>query len=567
MALSLIAKQKAKLRNLPPNGQLKLMSQPNLLTINDLRIQFPTEEGRVEALRGISFSLKKGETLGIVGESGSGKSMTAQAIMGLLPSKAQLVSGSIFHERKDGTQADLAKLSQVDFQRIRGSEIGMVFQEPMTSLNPIMRCGEQVAEAILLHQKTTKEAAKQLVISLFEKVKLPDPERIWNSYPHQLSGGQRQRVMIAMALSCNPALLIADEPTSALDGTVQRSILQLLKELKATWGGSTIFISHDLSVVAEVADNVLVMQKGEIVERGPVAQIFKSPQHPYTQLLLDNYNKRVAAPITNRQSPITNHQSTFLSIQNLQTLFPTKRNFFGQTTALVKAVDGVSLDVFEGETLGLVGESGSGKTTLGRSILNLISPTSGEVLFRGKNILQQAESQWFSARKELQIIFQDPYSSLNPRQPIGLAITEPLEVHGLFSNEKLRRERAVELLETVGLEASHFWRYPSEFSGGQRQRICIARALALEPRLIICDEAISSLDVTVQTQVLDLLQSLQRKHGLTYIFISHDLGVVRMISDRIAVMKDGKIVEIGPSAEVFASPKHPYTMELLEAIP
>jgi peptide/nickel transport system ATP-binding protein len=547
--------------------------QSNLLTINDLRIHFPSEEGTVEALRGISFSLKKGETLGIVGESGSGKSMTAQAIMGLLPGKAQLVSGEIFYERKDGKQADLTKLNQADFQRVRGSEIGMVFQEPMTSLNPIMLCGEQVAEAIQISEggaiKIGKEEIRRQVLTLFEKVKLPDPERIWRSYPHQLSGGQRQRVMIAMALSCNPALLIADEPTSALDVTVQRSILQLLKELKTTWGGSTIFISHDLGVVADVADNVLVMQKGEIVEQGPVAQIFRSPQHPYTQLLLENFQKRNTPVIklSDNQAIQQSNNPTILSIQNLQTHFPTKRNFFGRATAHVKAVDGVSLEVYEGETLGLVGESGSGKTTLGRSILNLIRPTSGEVLFRGENILQQAENQWFSTRKELQIIFQDPYASLNPRQPIGLAITEPLQVHGLFSNEKQRRERAIELLKTVGLEASHFWRYPSEFSGGQRQRICIARALALEPRLIICDEAISSLDVTVQTQVLDLLQALQRKHGLTYVFISHDLAVVRMISDRIAVMKDGKIVEIGQAAEVFASPKHPYTMELLEAIP
>ncbi len=351
------------------------------------------------------------------------------------------------------------------------------------------------------------------------------------------------------------------------DVTVQRSILQLLKELEATWGGSTIFISHDLGVVAEVADNVLVMQKGEIVEQGSVAQIFKSPQHPYTQLLLENFKKRAAPTIQQSNNPAIQQSNNpaILTINHLQTHFPTKRNFFGRATAHIKAVDGVSLEVFEGETLGLVGESGSGKTTLGRSILNLINPTSGEVVFQGKNILQQTESQWFSARKELQIIFQDPYSSLDPRQPIGLALTEPMTVHGLHSNEKLRRKRAVELLETVGLEADHFWRYPSEFSGGQRQRICIARALALEPKLIICDEAISSLDVTVQTQVLDLLQDLQRKHKLTYIFISHDLGVVRMISDRIAVMKDGKIVEIGTTATVFASPQSAYTKELLEA--
>jgi peptide/nickel transport system ATP-binding protein len=517
--------------------------------------------------------LKRGETLGIVGESGSGKSMTAQAIMGLLPGKAQLVGGEIIFEKKDGVQTDLTKVKPGDFQGIRGKEIGMVFQEPMTSLNPVMRCGEQVEEAISDWGlrisdwgagKSAKATVKQKVLELFEKVKLPDPERIWRSYPHQLSGGQRQRVMIAMALASNPSLLIADEPTSALDVTVQRSILQLLKELKTTWGGSTIFISHDLSVVAEVADNVLVMQKGEVVEQGPVADVFKHPKHPYTQLLLENYQKRTVFPSIHRP-PSTVHRPPFLTINHLQTHFPTKRNFFGKATEHVKAVDGVSLEIYEGETLGLVGESGSGKTTLGRSILNLISPTSGEVVFKGRNILQQADNEWFSTRNELQIIFQDPYSSLDPRQPIGLALTEPMTVHGLFSDEKQLRERAVELLETVGLEADHFWRYPAEFSGGQRQRICIARALALEPRLIVCDEAISSLDVTVQTQILELLQELQRKHGLTYLFISHDLGVVRQISDRIAVMKDGKIVEIGDAASIFTNPTHPYTKELAEA--
>ncbi|MCF8281100.1 MAG: ABC transporter ATP-binding protein [Bacteroidales bacterium] len=530
----------------------------NLLTINNLRVSFPSEIGKVDALRGISFSLKKGETLGIVGESGSGKSMTALAIMGLLPAAANLEAGEILFEGKDGRILNPAS--------VIGSEIAMIFQEPMTSLNPVFRCGDQVAEAILLHQKTTKGIAKQQTLQLFEKVKLPDPERIWRSYPHQLSGGQRQRVMIAMTLSCNPSLLIADEPTSALDVTVQRSILDLFNELKNEWGGSTIFISHDLGVVAEVADNVLVMQKGEIVEHGSVAQIFQNPKHPYTQLLLENFKKRTSLSTAHRQPSTVNHLP-ILSISKLRTWFPSRRNFFGKPIEHVKAVDNVSFEVFDGETLGLVGESGSGKTTLGRSILKLINPSSGEVIFSSKNILQQTENEWFSTRKDIQVIFQDPYSSLNPRQPIGTAITEPMQVHGLFSNEKQRREKAVELLETVGLEASHFWRFPSEFSGGQRQRICIARALALQPKIIICDEAISSLDVTVQAQVLDLLQVLQKKHRLTYIFISHDLSVVRLISDRIAVMKDGKIVEIGPTDEVFSNPKSDYTRELLEAIP
>ncbi len=546
------------------------MPTPNLLTINDLRIQFPSEEGTVEALRGISFSLKRGETLGIVGESGSGKSMTALAIMGLLPGKAQLVGGSILFEQKDGTLTDLTKTKLAGFQGIRGKQIGMMFQEPMTSLNPVMRCGEQVGEGITdfgSGKKRDSTAIKSRVLDLFEKVKLPDPERIWRSYPHQLSGGQRQRVMIAMALANNPSVLIADEPTSALDVTVQRSIIELLGELKTTWGGSIIFISHDLGVVAQLADNVLVMQKGVIVEQGAVAEIFEQPKHPYTQVLLENFKKRtVHSSTANHPSPITHHQTPFLSVKNLHTYFPTKKNFLGSVTEHLKAVDDVSLDVYEGETLGLVGESGSGKTTLGRSILNLLRPRSGEVVFSGRNILKQTDNEWFATRKELQIIFQDPYSSLDPRQPIGLALTEPMAVHGLFSDEEKRRQRAVELLETVGLEESHFWRYPSEFSGGQRQRICIARTLALEPRLIVCDEAISSLDVTVQTQILELLQELQRKQNLTYIFISHDLGVVRLISDRVAVMKDGKIVEMGPAAEVFAAPKHPYSKELLAAV-
>ncbi len=546
------------------------MDADNLLTINGLKVHFPSENGTVEALRGISFSMKKGETLGIVGESGSGKSITALTIMGLLPAAAKMTEGQVVFRNKNEQQLELTSLSPSAMQRIRGNEVAMIFQEPMTSLNPIFRCGEQVAEAILIADSGRGEmdakAVKSRVLGLFEKVKLPDPERIWRSYPHQLSGGQRQRVMIAMALSCKPSLLIADEPTSALDVTVQSAILDLVNELKHEWGGSTIFISHDLGVIAQVADNVLVMKKGELVEYGSVRQIFRNPQHSYTQLLLENFKKRTdfryvqPAPTDQRPSPI-------LTIQNLQTHFPTKRNFFGKATEHVKAVDTVSFEVYQGETLGLVGESGSGKTTLGRSILNLINPDSGEVVFQGKNILQQTEKQWVSTRKDIQIIFQDPYSSLNPRQQIGLAITEPMAVHGLFPSEKQRRERAIALLETVGLEASHFWRFPSEFSGGQRQRICIARALALEPKVLICDEAISSLDVTVQSQVLDLLQVLQKKYGLTYIFISHDLGVVRLISDRIAVMKSGKIVEIGTTVEVFGAPKSAYTRQLVAAIP
>ena len=564
------------------------MSLSNLLEINNLQVNFPSESGKVQAVRNISFSLKKGETLGIVGESGSGKSVTSLAVMGLLPQAAVLASGEILFYPKTGEPVDLAKLPQLALRQLRGREIAMIFQEPMTSLNPVFRCGEQVAEAIRLHQKASGEEAKRQVISLFEKVKLPDPERIFLAYPHQLSGGQRQRVMIAMALSCNPSLLIADEPTSALDVTVQRSILDLVNELKNEWDGSTIFISHDLGVVAEVADRVLVMKNGEIVEQGGVAAIFKNPQHAYTQNLLKNFWQRTSkqsavrseaeTPNSLRGSPQSNRPdlsnfqnltnlTPFLTVKNLRTWFPAKRNFFGKTTSHVKAVDDVSFEVFKGETLGLVGESGSGKTTLGRSILNLLKPNSGDVIFENKNLAQLPENEWKALRKDLQIIFQDPYSSLNPRQPIGSAITEPMRVHGILKTEKERREKALHLLETVGLEPSHFWRFPSEFSGGQRQRICIARALALEPKFIVCDECVSSLDVTVQAQVLDLLKDLQEKWGLTYIFISHDLSVVRLMSDRIAVMKDGKIEELDRAEEVWNNPKKAYTQQLLAAIP
>ncbi len=552
------------------------MPSSNLLEINQLQVNFPSENATVEAVRSISFSMKKGETLGIVGESGSGKSVTSLSIMGLLPQAAKLAAGEILFHPKTGEPVDLTRLPQSSLRRLRGREIAMIFQEPMTSLNPVFQCGEQVAEAIRLHQKTNGGEAKRQVISLFEKVKLPDPERIYRAYPHQLSGGQRQRVMIAMALSCNPSLLIADEPASALDVTVQRSILDLINELKNDWDGSTIFISHDLGVVAEVADRVLVMKNGEIVEQGGVAAIFKKPQHPYTQNLIKNFQERtgpqsvVRSPQSSVHSPqsgVHSRQEPVLRVENLRTWFPANRNFFGKTLRHVKAVDDVSFEVFKGETLGLVGESGSGKTTLGRSILNLIQPTGGQVFFENKNLAQLPEYEWKTLRKDLQIIFQDPYSSLNPRQPAGSALTEPMLVHGILKTEKERREKALHLLETVGLDASHFWRFPSEFSGGQRQRICIARALALDPKFIVCDECVSSLDVTVQAQVLDLLKDLQEQRGFTYIFISHDLSVVRLMSDRIAVMKDGKIEELGQAEEVWNNPKKAYTQQLLAAIP
>lgn len=532
-----------------------------LLDIKNLSVRFDSPSGEVHAVKGTSFHVEKGETLGIVGESGSGKSVSSLAIMGLLHKTAK-TEGEIVFEKKGGEKLELSAASNKDFLKIRGTDISMIFQDPMSSLNPVFRCGRQVEEAFLVgSQKSADGNLKNQVLRLFEQVNLNDPERIYHSFPHQLSGGQRQRVMIAMALANNPSLLIADEPTSALDVTVQRSILQLLKELKTTWGGSIIFISHDLHVVAEVADRILVMQKGEIVEEGEAEDVLNNPKHEYTQRLVADFNRDFDSG-----SEAENGKPPLFKVENLTTLFPSKKNFFGKPLAYVHAVDGVSFEIKEGETFGLVGESGSGKTTLGRSIVQLEMPTSGEVYFGKQNLTQLTDNQLKSFRKEIQIIFQDPYSSLNPLQPIGLSIVEPMRVHGIGQNEKERREKAVALLEEVGLEASHFWRLPKAFSGGQRQRICIARALALEPRFIVCDECVSALDVTVQAQVLELLARLKKERNLTYLFISHDLNVVRQISDRIAVMKGGKIVEMGEAEKVFTNPEHEYTQKLLGGI-
>ncbi len=540
------------------------MRQPNLLEINDLRIYFTSNQSEVRAVRGISFHLKKGETLGIVGESGSGKSATALALMGLLPTAGRIVNGKIIFNKNGNDPIDLATAKPAQLQQVRGGEIAMVFQEPMTSLNPVFRCGHQVVEAILKHQNTSKSKAKQQALNLFQKVKLADPKRIFQSYPHQLSGGQRQRVMIAMALSCNPSVLIADEPTSALDVTVQRSILDLVKELKQEWGGATIFISHDLGVVAEVADRVLVMQHGKIVEEGSTVEVFRHAKHEYTKgLLRDSKYLSFGKAGTNRPPA----QKPILKITNLSTWFSTKKTVFGKTTEFVKAVDEVSFKIHEGETLGLVGESGSGKTTLGRTILHLQNPTGGSVVYDGKNLHDLPTSQWKNVRKDLQVIFQDPYSSLNPKMMVGKAIEEPMKVHGIGGNDNERHQMTLQLLEKVGLEAEHYWRFPKEFSGGQRQRICIARALALKPRFIVCDECVSALDVTVQAKILKLLKQLQDEFNLTYLFISHDLALMRQIADRIAVMKDGKIVEMGPTQDIYSKPRESYTRQLIEAIP
>ncbi len=550
------------------------------LTVQDLSIQFDTPLGQQHAVKNISFSLKKGETLGIVGESGSGKSVTALAMLQLLSDKV-LINGVV----QSTSNRNLLTISASELQEIRGKEIAMIFQEPMTSLNPIMSCGAQITEAIQQHQKVSSTVAKEQVLELLRQVQLEEVERIFEAYPHQLSGGQKQRIMIAMALSARPSILIADEPTTALDVTVQKDILSLLNQLKAQYQFSIIFISHDLGVIKQMADRVLVMRAGHIVEKGTVAEIFNNPQHIYTKGLLacrpaqhfdlsklptlDTIENEQIIPLKDtvaRKQQLA-QQPILLKVDNLSTWYPAKKNFFGKTTAYVKAVNQVSFEIIKGETFGLVGSSGCGKSTLGRTILGLERSQAGSVWYQEKDLMTLSETEWRTWRKRLQIIFQDPYSSLNPVQPIGDAIMEPMKVHGLWRNDLARKDKAIDLLETVGLKADHFLRFPHEFSGGQRQRICIARALALEPEFIICDECVSALDVSVQAQIINLLIDLRTKFDLTYIFISHDLSVVRFISDRIMVMRSGKVVEIGDATQIYDKPKSIYTRELIDAIP
>jgi len=565
-----------------------------MLNVENLTIDFYNQEEKswFKAVKKISFNVKKGTVLGIVGESGSGKSVTSFSIMRLHDERLAKITGDI-----DFENISLLNLNANEIRHIRGNQISMIFQEPMTSLNPVFTCGDQVAEAIILHQKVDKTEAKKQTIALFNEVQLPRPEKIFDSYPHQISGGQKQRVMIAMALSCNPKLLIADEPTTALDVTVQKTILQLLLKLKTERNMAMIFISHDLGVVNEIADEVAVMYKGEIVEQGPAKSIFENPQHPYTKGLLacrpspslqlkklpvvadfltgkiddasahlQPSNQLTTAEIAARREKLYARQP-LLQVKNLCTWYPIKSGLFGKTTDYVKAVDQINFEVFPGETLGLVGESGCGKTTLGRTILRLIQPTSGAVIFNGQNITHLDKNELRKLRKNIQIIFQDPYASLNPKLSIGQSILEPLQVHRLYQNDAERKKKVLELLDKVGLKAEHFNRYPHEFSGGQRQRVVIARALALQPQFIICDESVSALDVSVQAQVLNLIKDLQREFGLTYIFISHDLAVVKHISDRILVMNKGKIEEEGFPEQIFYKPKAAYTQKLIEAIP
>ena len=558
----------------------------NVLDIQNLSLSF----GENEILKNVSFSVPKGKIIGVVGESGSGKSITSLAVMGLLPKNANLSSDSKILFETESETIDLLKLNSEEKRKFRGNKIGMIFQEPMTSLNPSIRCGEQVEEAIRLHLKLEKNQAKKRVIELFEKVLLPNPERIYKAYPHELSGGQRQRVMIAMAISCNPKILIADEPTTALDVTVQRTILDLIKKLQKEIDLSCIFISHDLGVIAEICDEVVVMYKGEIVEKGNVQAIFQNPKQNYTKGLiacrprLDVRYKEL--PTISDYIKNENHQSIvytkeerdefhkeiyaqtpILEVKNLSKYFYSKPSLFGKEKVSVKAVDDVSFKVYPGETLGLVGESGSGKTTLSRTVLLLEKPTAGEIFYRGKDIVKLSKEEVRKLRKEIQIIFQDPYSSLNPRMNISEILMAPMKVHSIGKNQKERLQKAGELLEKVGLKNSDLRKYPHEFSGGQRQRIGIARALALNPKFIICDESVSALDVSVQAQVLNLLNDLKEEFGLTYIFISHDLAVVKYMSDQLLVMQHGEQKELGDADEIYAHPKTNYTKELIEAIP
>jgi peptide/nickel transport system ATP-binding protein len=535
------------------------MSPAPLLTVEDLRVSFNTQGGRVQAVDGVSFELMPGEVLAIVGESGSGKSVTAQTILGLTRSPNAEISGSAqLGER------ELLSASERELQTVRGARIGMVFQDPMTSFNPVYKIGWQIAEAIRAHDSTTsKSAAHQRAVELLDSVGIPKAAQRVDDYPHQFSGGMRQRAMIAMALALEPEILIADEPTTALDVTVQAQILALLERLNRERGLATILITHDLGVVAEIADRVLVMHEGAIVERGDLDQIFYSPVDPYTRKLLDAVVRLDAAP------PLRSRREgePLLEVTDLVKHFPVKRGLLiDREVDRVRAVDGVSLSVRQGETLGLVGESGSGKSTLSRTILQLLAPTSGSVRFEGREIAGLSRRQMRPLRRQMQMVFQDPYASLNPRKRIGQIVGEPLRLQGEASGAELRRE-VQGLLDRVGLSAEHYDRFPHEFSGGQRQRIGIARALALQPKLIVADEPVSALDVSIRAQILDLLSALQAEFGLTYVFVAHDIGVVRHVSDRIAVMHEGKIVEQGPADQVCERPQDAYTKTLLAAVP
>ncbi|MDE0119886.1 MAG: ABC transporter ATP-binding protein [Bdellovibrionales bacterium] len=575
----------------------------SLIEVKNLSVEFKTDNGKVEAVRDISFNIQKGKTVGLVGESGSGKSVTALSIMRLIPDPPGSISGGqifmdtgqrksnqdnepTFSEKKE----DILKLPESSMRRIRGNRISMIFQEPMSSLNPVFTVGNQISEALILHRNMNKKSAWEQSIELLNQVEVDNPGERVKSYPHQLSGGQRQRVMIAMAIACNPDLLIADEPTTALDVTIQQQIMELLMNLQKQYAMSVLFITHNLGLIAEIANEVLVMYKGRIVEQNTTVDIFKRPSHPYTKGLmacrptLDKNSHRL--PVISdymdeqgkalnpgdkwgakKMKSLSSKGPPLLEVKNLKKHFPLKKNVFGTPQSWIKAVDDVSFTVRKGETLGLVGESGCGKTTLGRVILRLLTATAGDILYHGQNIMLLSRKEMQPLRRKMQVIFQDPYASLNPRMTIGSAIMEPMIIHNLGEDKQERIKKTEQLLERVGLTGDMLHRYPHEFSGGQRQRVCIARALAVQPEFIICDESVSALDVSIQSQIINLLLDLQEEMELTYIFISHDLAVVKFISDEVCVMNKGKIIEKNTYLEIYKNPKEDYTKKLLNSIP
>ncbi|MBV0841015.1 dipeptide ABC transporter ATP-binding protein [Serratia liquefaciens] len=559
-----------------------LLPPQRVLSVRDLSVQFQQQGDTVEAVRNLSFDLDRGETLAIVGESGSGKSVTSLALMRLVEQGGgNIVSGTMPFRRRNGEVLDLAHARQSTLRTVRGADMAMIFQEPMTSLNPVFPVGEQIAESLRLHQAMDHRAARQAALQMLDLVRIPEAKDVLNRYPHQLSGGMRQRVMIAMALSCKPALLIADEPTTALDVTIQAQILQLIRVLQQEMQMGVIFITHDMGVVAEIADRVLVMRQGEQVEQGPVRELFAAPQQPYTQALLAAVPRLGSMaeldfpakfPLPNGadnggpQDTVPPGATPILRVENLVTRFDLRSGILNRVTRRVHAVENVSFDLYPGETLGLVGESGCGKSTTGRSLLKLVDSQRGTITFDGRQINQLKGPALQHLRRDIQFIFQDPYASLDPRLTVGFSIMEPLLVHNV-ARGKAAQERVAWLLERVGLKPEHARRYPHEFSGGQRQRICIARALALNPKVVIADESVSALDVSIQAQIVNLLLDLQREFGIAFLFISHDMAVVERISHRVAVMYLGQIVEIGPRRAVFENPQHAYTRKLMAAVP
>jgi len=564
-------------------------SSAPLLSVRGVSVDFNTDTGGFRAVDNLDFDVRPGRTLAIVGESGSGKSVTSMAIMRLTDYNGGRIStGQILFRDGDDREVDLTQASDEQMRAIRGNDIAMIFQEPMTSLNPVFTIGDQIVEAIMLHQQLSRSAARQSARKLLEKVRLPDAEQLLDRYPHQLSGGMRQRVMIAMALSCQPRLLIADEPTTALDVTIQAQILNTIRELQRDLGTAVIFITHDMGVVAEMADDVVVMLRGKKVEQGTVEDIFNAPKHPYTRALLAAVPR--LGSLTGRDLPLRTPQTVLegdtlrevgetreqdtasydepvLRVDKLTTRFDVGHNLFGRVTHRVHAVEQVSFDVYPGETLALVGESGSGKSTIGKTLQQLVAPTSGAVRYNGQDIFSMDSAGRQRLRQEIQYIFQDPYASLDPRKTVAFSIAEPIRTHGLLAGEDAIARRVGELLEQVGLKPEHATRYPHEFSGGQRQRVCIARALASNPKLIIADESVSALDVSIQAQILNLLMDLQKDRGLSYLFITHDMAVVEKVSHRVAVLYLGQIVELGTRRQIFESPQHAYTRKLLAAVP